>query len=482
MTTQIKSVQFGVLSPDEIDRLSVAKINNIEMYDGDIPKTGGLFDLRMGSLDTRMLCPTDEKNSLESPGYFGSLDLVLPVIHYQYIKWLEKILRTVCPICSKLRINVNKKNQNYAITNKEYLYNVEYSERLSRAVELAGKTKHCDKCGNMQPKIVKKDKNLIHCINFEYRLDKGESQKKIVRLPPEEIERILKGITDEDCYHIGLNPKHCRPEWLICSKILIPPPSMRPPARKNGNLPMHDDLTYKICDIIKANKSLAVYLEKCENTDDKATMTAIDCYRRMLQYHCAVLVDNTIQGLPQAQQRSGRPLKCLKTRLKAKEGRIRGNLNGKRVDHSARSVITPDPNLSINELGVPIKVAQKMTFPQKVTTYNFKKMQELVKNGSHVYPGCNKLEKIDSNGKSKIYAMTIPVANKNRFKFAKNLKRGDIVHRHLLDGDYVLFNRQPSLHRMSMMGHRIKVLPYDTFRLNVNVTTPYNADFKSIGV
>jgi len=479
MCTRIKSIQFGVLSPSEIDRLSVVKVNNIEMYDGDIPKTGGLFDPRMGTLDQRMICPTDEKNALETPGYFGHLDLALPVLHYQYIKWLEKILRTVCPLCSTLRFNVNKKNINYAITNKEYLYNVKHGVRLSRAIELAGKTKHCDKCGNMQPKIVKKDKNLIHCLNFEYKLDKAnvtDSAKKIVRLPPEEIYMILKGITDEDCYHIGLNPKHCRPEWLICSKLLVSPPSMRPPARQNGNLPMHDDLTYKWCDIIKANKALANYLEKCENTDDKNTMTAIDCYRRILQYHCAVLVDNTIQGLPQAQQRSGRPLKCIKTRLKAKEGRIRGNLNGKRVDHSARSVITPDPNLSINELGVPIKIAQKMTFPQKVTKFNKEKLQQLVKNGAHNYPGCNKLELL-RNGKTRIYAMTIPIANENRNKFAKDLKLGDIVHRHLLDGDMVLFNRQPSLHRMSMMGHKIKVLPFDTFRLNVNVTTPYNADF-----
>lgn len=89
-------------------------------------------------------------------------------------------------------------------------------------------------------------------------------------------------------------------------------------------------------------------------------------------------------------QKSGRPLKALKARLKGKEGRIRGNLMGKRVDFSARTVITPDPNLRIDQVGVPRSIAQNMTFPEIVTPFNIDKMQELVRRGNSQYPGASK--------------------------------------------------------------------------------------------
>ena len=92
-----------------------------------------------------------------------------------------------------------------------------------------------------------------------------------------------------------------------------------------------------------------------------------------LQYHIATLIDNTIPGIPQAQQRSGRPIKSLKERLKSKEGRVRGNLMGKRVNFSARSVITPDPNIKIDQLGVPIRIAKNLTKPMP-TNKNYKKL------------------------------------------------------------------------------------------------------------
>ena len=183
----------------------------------------------------------------------------------------------------------------------------------------------------------------------------------------------------------------------------------------------------------------------------------------------ATFIDNSIPGINPAQQRTGRLLKSLSERLKSKEGRIRGNLMGKRVDFSARSVITPDPNISIDELGVPIKIAMNLTFPEIVNQYNIQKLTELVRNGPDVYPGAKFIKK-PKNG--------------NQTKWLKKIDRstivleeGDIVERHLLDGDYVLFNRQPSLHKMSMMGHRIKVMPFNTFRLNPLVCVSFNADF-----
>lgn len=140
---------------------------------------------------------------------------------------------------------------------------------------------------------------------------------------------------------------------------------------------------------------------------------------------------------------------------------------GKRVDFSARSVITPDPNISMDELGVPYKIAMNLTFPEVVNKYNIEEMQQLVKNGPDVYPGA-KMIKSHKNGAT--YRL------KSHSQKNINLEYGDVVDRHLRNGDVVLFNRQPSLHRMSMMSHRVRVMPFNTFRLNVTVTPSYNAD------
>ena len=187
----------------------------------------------------------------------------------------------------------------------------------------------------------------------------------------------------------------------------------------------------------------------------------------MLQYHIATLVDNQIPGVAPSAQRGGRPLKSIQQRLGSKEGRIRYNLQGKRVEFSARSVITPDPNISIAELGVPTRIAMNLTVPERVTNYNRDKLYKLVQNGTSTYPGAKTLVRKDGR--------TISLAHVNTKEIV--LYNGDLVNRHLMDGDMVLFNRQPTLHRMSMMGHRVRVLPFNTFRLNVSVTSPYNADF-----
>ena len=185
-----------------------------------------------------------------------------------------------------------------------------------------------------------------------------------------------------------------------------------------------------------------------------------------------MIVNNKTKGAAPLAQRSGRPFQCIMSRLNSKNGRIRGNLMGKRVDFSARSVITGDPNLSIRQLGVPLKIARNITKPVKVTDLNRSFLQKLVQNGPdggpNGEPGAKILEK--KNGQN------ISLRNVDRNSIV--LRNGDIVHRHMMDGDAVLFNRQPSLHRMSMMCHIVKVMKKgDTFRMNVADTKPYNADF-----
>ena len=251
---------------------------------------------------------------------------------------------------------------------------------------------------------------------------------------------------------------------MICTVLPIPPPQVRPSVVQDNNQRSEDDLTHKLFEIIKNDRTL---LQKIEAN---AAKSVIDEWTNVVQYHIATLVDNQIPGVAPSAQRSGRPLKSIQQRLGSKEGRIRYNIQGKRVEFSARSVITPDPNISIGELGVPLEIAMNLTIPERVTAFNREKLYKLVQNGADKYPGAKTVVRPDGR--------MISLKHVNAMEIV--LRNGDIVNRHLLDNDIVLFNRQPTLHKMSMMAHRVKVLPYKTFRLNVLVTRPYNADFKKV--
>jgi DNA-directed RNA polymerase II subunit RPB1 len=280
-------------------------------------------------------------------------------------------------------------------------------------------------------------------------------------LEVEYVHRLFRRITDEDVDFMGLSRYWCRPDWMICTVLPIPPPQVRPSVVQDNNQRSEDDLTHKLFEIIKSDKTLQ---QKIENN---ASRDVIEVCSNVVQYHIATLVNNQIPGVAPSAQRSGRPLKSIQDRLGSKEGRIRFNIQGKRVEFSARSVITPDPNISIQELGVPIEIASNLTYPERVTPYNRDRLYKLVQNGADTYPGAKTLVRADGR--------MISLKHVNAKDIV--LYNGDIVNRHLLDGDIVLFNRQPTLHKMSMMAHRVKVLPYKTFRLNVLVTRPYNADF-----
>jgi len=322
-----------------------------------------------------------------------------------------------------------------------------------------------DGCGSRQPDRYKRE-GIARIVAEWEAIDGKEVKHDAMKqaLEVEYVQRLFRRITDEDVAFMGFNPRWCRPDWMICSVLAIPPPQVRPSVVQENNQRSEDDLTHKLFEIIKTNKML---LAKMDAEGSKANKGYIDELTNVLQYHIATLVDNQIPGVAPSAQRGGRPLKSIQQRLGSKEGRIRYNLQGKRVEFSARSVITPDPNISIAELGVPIKIAMNLTVPERVTDYNRDKLYKLVQNGTTTYPGAKTLVRADGRMISLAHVNTKEVV----------LYSGDMVNRHLMDGDMVLFNRQPTLHRMSMMGHRVRVLPYNTFRLNVSAVAPYNADF-----
>jgi len=271
---------------------------------------------------------------------------------------------------------------------------------------------------------------------------------------------------------MGFDPTKNRPESFIIKNFPIPPVAIRPSVRLEmlSSGPSEDGLTAKLADIVKDNGRLKKQKDKTLITGEESKYN--QDYQQLLQFDIATYYDNET-SLPKTEQK-GRASKSVSERLKGKTGRIRGNLMGKRVDFSARTVITSDPNLGLDELGVPIKIAMNITFPEVVTDFNIDKLTKLVRNGREVYPGANFIlphNTYELGKKSKI--------DLRYRKRSIKLHNGDIVERHIIDNDPVLFNRQPSLHKMSMMCHRIKVIKdelLNTFRLNVTVTTPYNAD------
>lgn len=293
--------------------------------------------------------------------------------------------------------------------------------------------------------------------------DDGEPIKK--RFFAADALHIFQKLPEETMEMMGLNSDYAHPAWMILQALPVPPPPVRPSISIDGSgqgSRGEDDLTFKLSDIVRANQ--AVMRTEVDGTPDHIKVDLCD----LLQYHIATYMDNDIAGLDRAQHKTGRAIKSIRARLKGKEGRLRQNLMGKRVDFSARTVITGDPNLSLDEVGVPRSIAKTLTYPEKVTPYNVDKLKTLVKNGPEDHPGARYVirdtgERIDLK----------------HFKSAGEmaLQYGWTVERHIQDGDVILFNRQPSLHKESMMAHRVRVMPYSTFRLNLSVTTPYNADF-----
>ena len=463
---EIVGVQFSIMSPEEIKKRSVVHVTQTILYDsnGD-PVIGGLFDPRMGVLDHGKICPTDNLDNRFCPGYFGHIELARPVFHIQFISIVQKILKCICIRCSKLLVDRNS-SEMQAIR-KTLKGKGLFTEMIDRCSKISG-IKICgveseDGCGAVQPhKFVKKELSKIYAVWKDKGLESIELDNNQL-LTAEFVQKIFRRISDEDCRALGLDPRWCRPEWLICSVLPVSPPSVRPSVKQSNGQRSEDDITHKLIDIIKTNSHLK---KKIDN--EKSLENTIEEWTQVLQYHIATLVDNELPNVNASTHRSGRALKTFRQRLKGKEGRIRGNLMGKRVNFSARSVITPDPNIKIDELGVPKKIAMNLTFPDRVTKYNKKELLKYVRNGPAVYPGAKNIKrKTDGKTIALQYVDTDTIM----------LYEGDVVNRHLIDGDYVLFNRQPSLHKMSMMGHRVRVMEHNTFRLNVSVTKPYNADF-----
>ncbi|MFQ6135951.1 MAG: DNA-directed RNA polymerase subunit A' [Candidatus Hydrothermarchaeales archaeon] len=448
---KIEGVKFGLLSPTHIRKISEVRVVTADTYDEDgYPIEGGLMDPRLGVVDPGLKCKTCGGRVGECPGHFGHIELARPVVHVGYAKLIYKILKSICRNCGRLKLS---------------------DEEIKRVKEEIRKARKIGKDeSNIVEGLFKKAKMVKMCPHceeeeFEIKFDKPTAYvEERNRLSSTDVRERLEKIRDEELECIGFGGGVARPEWMVMTVLPVLPVTARPSITLESGERSEDDLTHKLVDILRINQRLN------ENIEAGAPQLIVEDLWELLQYHITTYFNNEVAGVPSARHRSGRPLKTLTQRLKGKDGRFRSNLSGKRVNFSARTVISPDPNISINEVGVPEAIARELTIPVRVTSRNMEYLKGLVANGPDVYPGANYVERADgqriSLGKIK--------------KIAEILEKMEIgwkVHRHLQDGDVVLFNRQPSLHRMSIMAHEVRVMPYKTFRLNLCVCPPYNADF-----
>jgi len=452
ISKRIKSITFGLFGPKDIKNIAVTKIVTAELYDKEgYPVDGGLMDISMGVIDPGFRCKTCGSKLKECNGHFGYIDLARPIVHIKYIKQILDSLRGTCRECGKA-----------LVPEASIKLHKDYIESLGKSRNPGLRKKYL----NEVLASMKKIKKCSHCKAKQYTV-KLEKPSTFVendkRLDPIEIRTRLERIPDGDVALLGLNHEFARPEWMILTLMLIPPVTMRPSITLESGERSEDDLTHKIGDIVRINQRLF------ENINAGAPEVIVEDLWDLLQYHITTYFDNEIAQVPPARHRSGQALKTLSERIKSKEGRFRHNLAGKRVNFSARTVISPDPKIKPDEVGVPKIIAMELTIPEKATEWNIEKLKELIVRGPEVHPGANYV--IRPDGKKK------KITDQTKEQLLEELQPGFIVERHLVDGDICIFNRQPSLHRMSIMCHRIRVLPGKSFRLNPSVCTPYNADF-----
>ncbi|MFP4112302.1 MAG: DNA-directed RNA polymerase subunit A' [Candidatus Woesearchaeota archaeon] len=461
---EVESITFGLFSPKMIKRLAAAKVVTPELYDKEgYPVDGGLMDTRMGVIDPGLVCRTDGRKLKDCLGHFGYIELARPIVHIKFINVILNILRCTCQECGR----VLTKNPESLVVEDEpesdsddesgedvdvqttFLSRGAKGRQIKSVIADLKSVSKCPHCGAKQGKItIEKPTTFL------------ENEK---RISPIEIRTRLERVSDDDLKVFGLDGSRMRPEWMVLTIMAIPPVTMRPSITLESGERSEDDLTHKLGDIVRINQRLF------ENINAGAPEIIIEDLWDLLQYHVTTFFDNAVAQLPPARHRSGQPLKTITERIKSKEGRIRHNLAGKRTNFCARTVISPDPKLEFNEVGVPKEIAMNLTVPEQITEWNVDYLKKFILNGAKKYPGANYILRPDGKRKK--------ITDETKEQFLEEIQPGYIVERHLLDGDIALFNRQPSLHRMSMMCHKVRVLPHRTLRMNPAVCHPYNADF-----
>lgn len=479
---KIESIRFAMFSESEISKAAEVQVWRGVYYDANRkPIENGLLDPRMGPANKNGTCATCLGNFRDCPGHCGYLTLALPVYNVGYLSTIVDILKCICKSCSRVLLDERaskdylKKMRNQKM---EALKKAELMKKIVQkctAMASSKKAVKCSRCGYMNG-IVKKAVSVLGIIHDRSKIADGSLEEcssaishtkeskasfsVVDILNPVKVLSLFKRMMDEDCDLLNLAE---RPEKLVLTNIGVPPIAIRPSVFMDGGTQSNEnDVTERLKRIIQANASLH---QELQDTGSTSKCLAGWDY---LQIEVAQYINSDVRGVPLAMQ-AARPLSGFVQRLKGKQGRFRGNLSGKRVEYTGRTVISPDPNLKITEVAIPILMAKILSYPERVSHHNIEKLRQCILNGPFKYPGAKLIRYPDGSMRSLMFS--------GRKRFADELKYGYIVERHLEDGDVVLFNRQPSLHRMSIMCHRARIMPWRTLRFNESVCNPYNADF-----
>ncbi|EYC08344.1 hypothetical protein Y032_0066g3709 [Ancylostoma ceylanicum] len=486
VTRKVAGIRFVPGDSDSIRQAAHIKVLTSRLYENApgklIPAHCGPLDVRLGTTSKNALCETCGKSSVDCVGHFGYIDLDFPVFHVGFFKLTIHVLQCICKSCSGLMM---KDEQRAYFLIQISNPSLDYSRRKAvhkRIVATCKKTNPCPRCGRRNG-LVKKAPGSVLKIAYSHTVTEENApdymtataansdlstaifKTRFTLLNPLRVKKLFDNIPEEDIEIVMARSGEIKhPSDLILTRIPIPPVCVRPSVLsdvKSGTT--EDDITMKLSEIILINEVLRKHKE-----DGAPVKTVTETWDH-LQIQVALYFNSELPGLP-VELQPKKAVRAFTQRLRGKQGRFRGNLSGKRVDFSARTVISPDPNLRIDEVGIPIHIALTLTFPEVVNNYNIDRMKRLILNGCDTHPGANYV--IDrGTGIKRLLKYA------NRETHAASLKIGDVVERHLENGDIVLFNRQPSLHKVSIMSHRARIVPGRTFRFNECVCTPYNADF-----
>ena len=485
---EIGAINFGILSPDEILKMSVCELNS-----STLSGNGSVYDSRMGfSSDVRdKVCITCNLDYEGCPGHYGHIVLPVPIIHpnLKFFKMVSSFVRCICYKCNKLLVTHDQLVINNLIKYKR-------NNRFNRILEKLKKDNTCinPECNAAQPKIVQDLKERT--LKLVYKND-----TRLIEIPlsTREIYKMFNNIANDDVALLGFDPALIHPRNLIISVLPVIPPCSRPTVVTDSAI-CDDDLTTKYIEIIKYVKKFS---EK--PADDMEQIKIL----KSIEFHISTLFDNS-KGLSK-HSTNLKPTSSFRERMTGKNALVRSNLMGKRCNQTARTVIGPDPTLRMGQLAVPVEIARNLTVPEVVTAFNVQYLTDLVLSkkanyvirkdsgkrinleyalvkygtrlvyGDVIIRGDKEIKYIEQNlslkqgDKIRRGKEIITVSFDEDKKF--ELQIGDVVERQLRNGDIVLLNRQPTLHRGSMMAKEIVIKPYKTLRFNLASTKSFNADF-----
>jgi DNA-directed RNA polymerase subunit A' len=444
--SKLTDLSFYVLSSEEVLSDSNVHITNKEIMKNEKPAPDSLYDSRMGTTDFSWNCGTCGNQKAVCPGHFGSIDLRYPVKSPMFRDELLKWLKITCYNCGEIVV-------------KSKLL-VPPVKRLSELVKNVKNIKECPYCAEPHMQVVKDKKKP-----FIFWRVQEESKKitKKIEFYNHHIKTVLERIRPDSVIKQG-KPLRSHPRNFILTTIAAPPNTIRPDIRRlGGSRSSNSDTTSLMKTIFEINQMLAEEIPE----DDQITQPMKDAYANLdLAYFS--MVKGGGGGDVKMIANTSKPAVAIAERFPKKQGRIRRNLMGKRVAYMMRSVITGDSRLKINEVGIPMIHARDLEIPEKVTVQNRERLTRYFNNGTKQYPGCKHIVKATDGN---IYRRDLLDVN-------YKLNLGDTVMRDMITGDYVAFNRQPSIIFTSIAGMRAIVMEVsDTLRLNPSCCSLFNADF-----